>query len=707
MSTARRMIAGVGAAGVGALTAYACTPSTYGRRTFMSCQNPILPQPIFMESPPTRQHCLTQLLEAKNPNTPLDVLIIGGGATGTGIALDLASRAVQPKTISDSGEKNPSPPLKVGLIESNDYASETSSRSSKLIHGGMRYLEKAVFGLDIQQLKLVFEAMKERSIMINQAPFMAEPLATAIPCYGMFDVVMYWSGVKFYDFLAVVGNGVIGEFSYYRSVADQFNKFPILKDKAEKKGLIGSVVYYDGTHNDARVCLLAGLTAACFGAATVNYCRLSGLEMCLSDGSVMNDVNKKSKEVTTNDKGHTIQKDHPLVKATFVDRLTGAEHIIYAKTIVNATGPFGDIIRSLQNKGYKGHIVPSSGTHIVLPGKYSPEGEAVIAPSPDGRVLFMINWQGHCVAGTTDNPCKVCEAPNPTEADVEFILESMKPYCGTIKREEVLSTWCGIRPLAIPEDDTGDKETNNIVREHSIVCDKEKRMLSISGGKWTTYRKMAEDTVNALIENELVDPKKLLHNRSTNSMTSDLVLHGGRDYKRNSVNLHVAANVPSDALEYWQRSYGDQYEKVFNIAVEKSENNANIVKKGLSPANKIFISESANEINNKQDNKISGGASPILSWETNLRRIAPSFPITDADIRYSVRYEHCVTVQDFLARRSRIAFLNVKEAKEYALPVVAEVMGEELGWDKKKKAEEVEDALKYMKTFMTAEMAAR
>lgn len=336
-----------------------------GKRDFTSPNDLSLPQPQ-RNVAKTRDESLQQLLEAADKATPLDVLVVGGGATGTGIALDLVARstlAVQQKR---------STPLRVGLVEANDFASETSSRSSKLIHGGVRYLEKAVFGCDFQQLKLVFEALSERAIVVNQAPFLVHPIETIIPCYSFYDVVMFWVGMKMYDFLAVLGGGVVGGFSHFQFKQGTRKMYSHLSSKryadapklfkenvkpkcsgsncllgmvgsifwrsvalavkavnflvAFPSFLIGSVCYYDGQHHDARLCLHVAMTATTFGASCVNHCRLLTLE-------------------TVEDETKT--ETGTLRKCTLLDSVSGQTHIVYAKAIVNATGPFSDTIRRI------------------------------------------------------------------------------------------------------------------------------------------------------------------------------------------------------------------------------------------------------------------------------------------------------------------------------------------------------------------------
>lgn len=658
---------------VAAASSYALYCQIPTRRTFLPAGDSSVPVPSSWDVP-TREECLSRLKHGSNLATPLDVLIIGGGATGSGIALDLASRGGS---------------LMVGLVEAGDFASETSSRSSKLIHGGVRYLEKAIFGLDVQQLKLVFEALKERSVMLHQAPFLCQPLATVIPAYSPFDILFYWAGMKVYDLVAIAGRGVIGDVSYWQNPIRTLDRHPFLKHRSPTgQTLTGSIVYSDGVHDDARMCLLATLTAACFGAATVNHCRAMGIKpIYLGANAAASSDDAVEKKIPCD-----------MLEVTLRDELSGAEFKVNAKTVINAAGPFSDQVRKLiRGKDHKATLAPSAGTHIALPAKYAPKNGAMLVPTSDGRVLFVIGWKNHCIAGTTDKPTEVSANPQGTESEVSFILESMKPFLGEIPRNEVTSVWSGIRPLAAPTS-SSKGGTQNIIREHSVQVDPIRRMVSITGGKWTTYRKIAEDAVNALFDGQLLD-RSMLKIQRRDSPTDEVQLLGAVGYEASRVSLSIENSTPKDVLAHWRSSYGERYSKVFEIAqsvprfasatayapvTEASAPSNSSHTKGLPPTIAAANSEKL----------LQGNASSPLA----LQLIHPDFPITTADVVYSARYEHCMTVEDFVARRSRLAFINVAAARE-ASKVVADVLAREFKWSDKEKANQLRNVDGFLKRF--------
>ncbi|CCD15347.1 unnamed protein product [Trypanosoma congolense IL3000] len=562
-----------------------------------------VPQLVHQQNP-TRDECLKRMEAFNSPETPVDVLIVGGGSVGAGVALDAVTRG-----------------LSVGLFEMNDYASGTSSRSTKLIHGGIRYLEKAVFKLDMQQFMLVAEALRERIIMSHQAPHLCRNVPTMIPCYNPFDVVKFWCGVKLYDLIAIWERGTL-EYAGYLTPYATLKKFPYLKNGcSDGKVLFGSVQYYDGQMNDARLCLSVALTAASYGAATVNYAKVEKME------------------VVQNAKGEQV------VKATVYDRINSNTLTVYGKSVVNAGGPFTAQVQKLITEKTSVRMAPSSGTHIILDRKYCPKDSAMVVPSNDGRVVFAAEWLGGCLVGTTDKACEVSEDVRPSKSDIEFLLANVKSYVGEVPEKEVTSAWCGIRPLALPENAEG-SDTQNIVREHMVLVDKENLMLSVVGGKWTTYRKIAQDTMDALCSSLLkgrVECKPCI--------TENLQVVGA----------HNLASVPEEAPgflsrkvhKFWRRQYGDRYHALADLVKEN----------------------------------------PSL-----LRQLHPEEPILAADVVYSSQREHCEHVVDFIARRTRMSFLNVEHAKAI-IPEVAQIMSVTKNWSRARKNEEVAHALASLESF--------
>ncbi|KAK4435974.1 Glycerol-3-phosphate dehydrogenase SDP6, mitochondrial [Sesamum alatum] len=377
---------------------------------------------------------------------PLDILVVGGGATGCGVALDAATRG-----------------LRVGLVEREDFSSGTSSRSTKLIHGGVRYLEKAVFNLDYGQLKLVFHALEERKQVIDNAPHLCHALPCMTPCFNWFEVIYYWMGLKMYDLVA--GRRLL-HLSRYYSAQESVELFPTLARKGKDRSLKGAVVYYDGQMNDSRLNVALACTAALAGAAVLNHAEVVSFLRDEGTGRI--------------------------IGARIRNNLSGKEFDTYAKVVVNAAGPFCDSVRKMVDKEAKPIICPSSGVHIVLPDYYSPEGMGLIVPkTKDGRVVFMLPWLGRTVAGTTDSNTSITMLPEPHEDEIEFILDAISDYLNVkVRRTDVLSAWSGIRPLAM---DPRAKSTESISRimfadgwdpaSFTILAQQYVRMKRSYGGK--------------------------------------------------------------------------------------------------------------------------------------------------------------------------------------------------------------------------------
>ncbi|SHJ47897.1 glycerol-3-phosphate dehydrogenase [Hymenobacter daecheongensis DSM 21074] len=367
-----------------------------------------------------------------------DVLIIGGGATGLGVAVDAASRGY--RTL---------------LLERADFAQGTSSRSTKLAHGGVRYLAQGNVGL-------VREALRERGRMLRNAPHLVRRQAFVIPCYRWWERGWYLLGLKLYDMLA--GRFGIGG-SRALSAAKTLRHLPGL----QPAGLRGGVLYYDGQFDDARLALALARTAADQGATVLNYITLTAL-----------------------------RKDAAgrITGATARDEETGQPYELRAKVVVNATGVFVDEVLCLDQPAAAPLVRPSQGVHVVLPRTFLPGPEALMIPrTPDGRVLFAVPWQGRVVVGTTDTlVAQAAAEPRALPAEIDFILDSAGRYLARPpQRADVLSTWAGLRPLAAPS--TAGAATKEISRSHKLLV-AASGLLTITGGKWTTYRQMAEDVVD-------------------------------------------------------------------------------------------------------------------------------------------------------------------------------------------------------------------
>jgi len=368
---------------------------------------------------------------------PWDIAVIGGGATGAGIAVDAASRGYN-----------------TALFEGSDFGKGTSSRSTKLVHGGVRYLQQG-------NISLVMEALKERGILRQNAPHLVHDMAFVVPNYDWWEAPFYGIGMKVYDMLA-------GRYGFGRSRVlsreEVIQRIPTL----EPDGLRGGVLYYDGQFDDARLLINLIQTAAEQGAAVVNYARVVGL--IKDDDGFVSGV-----EVLDAESGQTLR--------------------VAARCIINATGAFSDAVRRLDDPAAADMIAPSQGVHLVLPGSFLPGGTAIMVPrTSDGRVMFAIPWHGRAVIGTTDTP--VAEAslePVALDEEIEFILQTAAPYLEhPPTRADILSVFAGIRPLVKAG---GGGSTAALSREHTIQISSS-GLLSIAGGKWTTYRRMAKDCIN-------------------------------------------------------------------------------------------------------------------------------------------------------------------------------------------------------------------
>ncbi|KAF2178086.1 glycerol-3-phosphate dehydrogenase mitochondrial precursor [Zopfia rhizophila CBS 207.26] len=554
---------------------------------------------------------------------PYDLLIIGGGATGSGIALDAVTRG-----------------LKVALIERDDFSSGTSSKSTKLVHGGVRYLEKAVWNLDYNQYSLVVEALRERRYFLDTAPHLSSWLPIMIPIDKWWKVPYFWAGTKMYDFLA--GSENI-ESSYFLTKSKALDAFPMLK----KNGLFGALVYYDGAHNDSRMNVSLAMTAALYGATVVSHLEVIALEKDAS--GKLNGA--RAKDCITELNGKKAE-----------------EFTIKAKGIINATGPFTDSIRKLDDPAVEEIVAPSSGVHVILPGYYSPANMGLIDPSTsDGRVIFFLPWQGNTIAGTTDTPTSVTKNPVAGEDEIEWILKEIRRYLQpeiNVRRGDVLAAWSGIRPLVR---DPKASKTEGLVRNH-LVTTSPSGLITCSGGKWTTYRQMAEETVDEAIKEFNLQPKRLVNPPRVSGtevedeapldgtcQTHRVRLIGAHGYSKTLfINLIQHYGVETEIAKYLTAAYGDRAWTVVALS---------------APTEHRF---------------------PVRG-----KRISPLYPFIDGEVRYCVRHEYAQTATDIIARRMRLAFLNAQAALE-ALPTVIDLMSEELQWDSKRKEREWKDAVAYL-----------
>lgn len=529
-----------------------------------------------------------QILEALRQEEPFDILVIGGGATGCGIAVDAATRG-----------------LKVALVDRNDFVGGTSCRSTKLVHGGVRYLEAAIKHLDKVQYKLVKEGLHERGAFLRNAPHLAHRLALVSPIYSWFELPYVFIGLKLYDILS--GNMNIGK-STIAGKKGVLKYFPSLK----AEGLKGGVIYYDGQFNDIRMAMTLVLTAREAGAVLANYVGVVGL------------IHDASGRISG---------------ASVEDRLTGDSFAIRARTVINATGPFADEICRMDDPAAKPILKGASGVHIILDRDKVPLDVGMLIPkTDDGRVLFLLPWERHIIVGTTDDPSEIVERPEASPKDVAYLLDYVRRYFHSdVTEKDVKAAWCGIRPLVF---DPKAKDTAELAREHVIIQGKS-GLITISGGKWTIYRLMAEHTVDRAVMVGKLNPAR-------GCKTLDMRLVGARGFTPEGDHLLAKkAGLPEDVAHHLYHTYGDQSEKLL----------------------------------------------PLIA-QTGAARLHPDHPFLEAEVLHAVREEQAVHAEDVVVRRLTLALLDTQAALAAVDRVVA-IMAEECGWDEARRAEEAERARKH------------
>lgn len=431
-----------------------------------------------------------------------DICIIGGGVTGAGVALDATLRG-----------------YKVLLIEKGDFASQTSSKSTKLVHGGVRYLEQAVRNLDWQQFKMVYKALHERKILLNNAPHLAHPLGLLTPCYTRWERWYYRIGMWLYDKISGSTNL---QSSRGLSKQEIQAEFPSI----ESHHLRGGVLYYDGQMNDSRYALAILKEAERLGACILNYARLDSFELG--------------------------PKSLKIKKVVFSDLCSGESYTLPIRAVVNAAGPFTDKIRSLANPKMKPRMKVSRGAHIVLPAEFWAGETALLIPkTDDGRVIFVIPWRGSVLVGTTDDPDTLSENPVILAEEREYLIAYFNRY--SVKKaslNDISATFVGQRPLLqVQLDSAMNTDTKSLVRDHEVEVDGRSKLVSIMGGKWTTYRVMASDTLDVL-------EKDVLNRSPQPCLTRDHSL-----VPESSTTL--PSGIPGDILAHLTELYGPAAGEVY------------------------------------------------------------------------------------------------------------------------------------------------
>lgn len=494
-----------------------------------------------------------------------DLLIIGGGATGAGIALDATLRG-----------------SKCLLVEKNDFATGTSSRSTKLIHGGVRYLEAAIKTLNKSQYHLVKEGLYERDLFLKNASHLSQKLTLVTPLYKWYEIPYLFIGLSLYDFIS--GKKSLGKTQILNK--DEICKlFPHVK----RHGLKGGVRYFDGSFNDARMIISLLQSAHQKGCEVQNYTQV--VDFTYSDTKISG--------------------------AKLKNTLTNEIYEIEATHIINATGVFCDSVRKLDDKDAKDFVKPSSGIHIVLDKKFLPNEQGLMIPkTEDGRVLFMLPYLGKCLVGTTDEESSISEHPKVTQKEIEYLLRHLKKYFDLeIKQSDILSSWSGLRPLIVSENINKTKE---LVREH-FITKSPSGLISIAGGKWTTYRKMAQDVIDSITETPCqTENHKLLGSELEES------------HLEKKINKFRLKETTKNHL---LKTYG-------SLALKVAD----------------FTHTYGNE------------------------KLHPKYEILKAEVYYAIEYEFIKEPLDFLIRRSCLALIDLQATKE-SLETVSLILKEKFFWN--------------------------
>jgi glycerol-3-phosphate dehydrogenase len=539
-------------------------------------------------------------------NGSFDVCVIGGGATGAGCALDAQLRG-----------------LKTVLIEGADFASGSSSASTKMAHGGVRYLETAVRGLDVREFKVVKRALRERIRMLRNAPFLTGTKRFITPCISWRGVAYYEAGLKLYDWIA--GEAGLGA-SQFLSREEALRRIPGLN----ADGLVGAVAYSDGQFDDARYNIALVQTFVEAGGEALNYARVT-------------EFGKRG--------------DGKIESAEVEDKASGRGFVVGARAFLNATGPFADTIREMASPGLERRMRLSRGVHIVLPlealaggqvgdaqesqASRAQENDALLVPkTDDGRVLFAIPWMNRLLVGTTDEEVEQAEQRGVTGEEAEYLLRHLNRYLAkAVRRDEIVSGFAGVRPLVVSRRGRSARrqETKTLARDHEIEVDRASGLISVMGGKWTTYRAMAEDTINA-VENEL-------GRKATPCRTAKFPLVGsdgfGRDYWRSLVREFCISEA---SARHVAQKFGTRAARVLALAKEDPRLMAPLVE-GLGPL--------------------------------------------AVEVAFCARYEMASSIEDILTRRIGVEPHGWREAMA-AAPAVADLLGAEIGWTAEERREQLD-----------------
>jgi glycerol-3-phosphate dehydrogenase len=519
-------------------------------------------------------------------NETFDLCIIGAGASGAGCALDAALRG-----------------MKVALIDRDDFCAETSSKSTKLIHGGVRYLEQAFKNLDLGQLKQVRHGLAERHTVIQNAPHLAHPLAILTPVNSWFEGFYFTIGLKLYGLFAK--NDSLPK-AQWLNRRETFEAIPTLNPK-----LHSAVLYYDGQLDDARYCLALAHSADEAGATVANY-------------------------VAWESFGKTQNR---LTSAHVRDVLTGEKFEIKAKRFLNCTGPHADHLRLDANPAIGARIRPSKGVHLVLPAEVLKSEYAMLIPkTKDGRVIFVIPFEGVVNVGTTDDEYQHLDQEPILEAqEIDFLLETLAPYLSKkVERSQIQAGFGGLRPLISMASTS--RDTKALLRDHEVEHDEASGLLSLLGGKWTTYRVMAQDAIDKVTQ--LLEIKQ-------DCSTSEHLLVGAAGYSKHIWQdwLISYPAVERETAQHLAHKYGSLGEKVLEVAAKEP---------GL------------------------------------FEKISPQLPYIQAEVVYQAKEEMAMLPRDVIARRWRLEIGNWKLANQI-IPKVTELLGQTHGNNSEQIAKMIQD----------------
>jgi glycerol-3-phosphate dehydrogenase len=524
-----------------------------------------------------------------------EVCVIGGGATGAGCALDSQLRG-----------------MKTALLEGGDFGSGASTAATKIIHGGVRYLEQAIRGLDVKQYEVVNRALRERIHMLHNAPFLTRPLEFLIPCANWFSVGYMGLGMKLYEWIA--GKSSLFA-SRFLSRAETLQRMPGLAPER----LLGSIAYADGQFDDARydLALINSLVEA--GGIAVNHARVVAF----------------SKDAVGK-----------LQSAEVEDQFSGKRFTVRASRFVNATGPGSDAVRGLAKPGVPARMRLSKGAHVVLPLEVFPTKDALLIPrTDDGRVLFVIPWFDRLLIGTTEQEVGVGDELYLSKDDVAYLLQHINKYVAKeISAEQIVSGFAGARPLVSAG---GSRATKKLARDHEVEIDAQSGLISIMGGKWTTHRAMAEDTINAV--------QKSLGRPATPGATVNHELDGSKNY----------------TAEYW-RALVSEY--------------------GISDPSAKHLSQKfgTNATRVMELTKTDPGlGAPLVAGFAPLR----------AEVAYCARHEMAMTIEDVLMRRTGLQIFSWQAAILAAEPAGA-ILAKELSWSAEQERSAVHEYISKIRRWM-------